>query len=335
MARINSLNILLQGGTSGAKDLLSEMYGKVIDGVSKQLVSTRIKNMDLSGDPASGTVEAKRFVNATSNAYGTARAAGKGDSLSALPVVIPINTDKEIVEELEEKDVSLYGVEGVLARRAQNHIQIMAAELDRAFFTEAKTAGVSLTIPQGMTNIEDILEFGIQSVETIQNAYVDGVPRGLLKLVCNPAYYGQIRNRLDTLTRVNVDTATEEFFAFHGVETFSSIHLPANTNFMVMINGAVAQPVKSDPYTAEKIPLADAVALELFYYYGTKAVMPDLIAWAKDRRASMKVILPSGAIAECNNEVVIDQWKKAGYKEVAPVQQEGKKAETKKKSKSE
>lgn len=280
MARINSLNILLQGGSPGAKDYLAELYGKVIEGVNKQLVSSRIKNMDLSGDPTSGTVEAKRFVNAQSQTYGTARTAGKGAAVKSLPVTIPINTNREIVEELEEKDVSLYGVEGVLARRAQNHIQTMAAELDKAFFAEAKTAGVQLTIPQTITAIEDVLEYGIQAVETIQNDYVDGVPRALLKLVVSPAYYGQIRNRLDTLTRVNVDTATEEFYAFHGVETFSSIHLPAGTNFMVMIDGAVAQPVKSDPYTAEKIPLADAVALELFYYYGTKAVMPDLIAWA-------------------------------------------------------
>jgi len=280
MARINALNILLQGGSPGAKEYLAELYGKVIEGVSKQLVSYRIKNMDLSGDPDAGTVEAKRFVNATAATYGTARAAGKGSAVKAQPVTIPINVNKEIVEELEEKDVSLYGVEGVLARRAQNHIQIMAAELDKAFFAEAKTAGVQLTIPQNVTAIEDVLEYGIQAVETVQNEYVDGVPRDLLKMVVSPAYYGKIRNRLDTLTRVNVDTTTEEFYVFHGVETFSSIHLPAGTNFQIMINGAIAQPVKSDPYTAEKIPLADAVALELFYYYGTKAVMPDLIAWA-------------------------------------------------------
>ncbi len=32
----------------------------------------------------------------------------------------------------------------------------------------------------------------------------------------------------------------------------------------------------------------------------------------------MKVILPSGAIAESKNPVVVDQWKKAGYREVLP-----------------
>ena len=134
MPRITALNILLD--TNG-QEYLAELYGKVIEGVQKALVSTGMKNMDLSGDPVSGSVEAKRFVNATSKAYGTARTAGKGDSVKAKPVTVAINTDKEIVEELEEKDVRLYGVDGVLERRAGNHILRMAAELDNAFFTAA------------------------------------------------------------------------------------------------------------------------------------------------------------------------------------------------------
>jgi len=80
MPRITSLNILLE---SDGKDYLSELYGKVIEGVQKALISGSMKNMDLSGDPVSGTVEAKRFVNATSKTYGTARAAGKGDAVKA------------------------------------------------------------------------------------------------------------------------------------------------------------------------------------------------------------------------------------------------------------
>ena len=32
----------------------------------------------------------------------------------------------------------------------------------------------------------------------------------------------------------------------------------------------------------------------------------------------MKVILPSGAIAESNNPIVCDQWRKAGLREVLP-----------------
>lgn len=70
MPRIESLSILTQ---DGGKEYLAELYGKVIENVQKNLVSFGMKNVDLSGDPASGSVEAKRFVNAKSQAYGTAR----------------------------------------------------------------------------------------------------------------------------------------------------------------------------------------------------------------------------------------------------------------------
>ena len=93
MPRITSLNILLE--TTG-KDYLSELYGRVIENVQKALISNSMKNRELSGDPVSGSVEAKRFANAEPKAYGTARAAGKGDSMKARPVTIAIDQDKEI-----------------------------------------------------------------------------------------------------------------------------------------------------------------------------------------------------------------------------------------------
>jgi len=276
MARITSLNVLLD---PTGKDYLAELYGKVIENVNKQLISARFKNTDLSGNPESGTVEAKRFQNATSKSYGTARTGGKGDYIKAKPVTVAINQDKEIVEELEQKDVTLYGVDGILERRARNHVQRMAAELDRAFFTEAKTAGTALTIPNTITAIQDEVEYAIQAIETTSNNYVDGVPREMINLICAPAYYGMIRNYLDKVTLPGVDAAAEEFYAFHGVKTFSCVHLPDNTDYIVMVDGAVAQPIMSHQYTAEKIPLSNAYGVELFYSYGTKAVMEDLIKY--------------------------------------------------------
>lgn len=275
MARITSLNVLLD---PTGKDYLAELYGKVIENVNKQLISARFKNTDLSGNPESGTVEAKRFQNATSKAYGTARTGGKGDYLKAKPVTVAINQDKEIVEELEQKDVTLYGVDGILERRARNHVQRMAAELDGAFFAEAHTAGTALTIT-GTPTIEEEMETAIQSVETTKNQYVDGVPRSMINLICTPKHYGKIRTYLDKVTVPGVDAAAEEFYAYHGVKTFSCVHLPVNVDYIVMADGAVAQPVMSQAYTAEKIPLSNAYGVELFYSYGTKAVMEDLIKY--------------------------------------------------------
>lgn len=96
MARIKALSILTQDGEG--KEYLAELYGKVIENVQKTLVSFGMKNVDLSGDPTSGSVEAKRFVNAKSQEYGTARAAGAGNKVKAKPVTVAINKDSEIVE---------------------------------------------------------------------------------------------------------------------------------------------------------------------------------------------------------------------------------------------
>lgn len=280
MARITSLNILLE---QSGKDYLAELYGKVIEGVNKALISSRFKNTDLSGNPEAGTVEAKRFVNATAQTYGTARAAGKGNAVKAKPVTVAIDTDKEIVEELEQKDTSLYGVDGILERRANNHVQRMASELDTAFFAEAKTAGTALTITEA--TIEGEMEEAIQTLETVKNNFVDGVPRSMMNLVCSPAYYGKIRNKLDTVSNPNIQSDDEEFTAYHGVKAFSSVHLPEGTDYILMADGAVAQPVMSDQYTAEKIPLSNAYGVELFYHYGTKAVTPDLIFYKASANA--------------------------------------------------
>lgn len=272
MARIESLNILLE---SSGKDYLAELYGKVIENVNKQLISANMKNTDLSGNPEAGSVEAKRFVNAKSKKYGTARTAGKGDALKAKPVTVAIDQDQEIVEELENKDVSLYGVDGILNKRANNHVQRMASELDTAFFAEAKKSGTKIT--PSATTVPEEIEEAIQTCENTKNDFVDGVPRSMINLVCSTEYYGKIRTYLDKVSRSNVDSTQEEFYAYHGVKTFSSVHLPEGVDYEIMVDGAVAQPVMSDQYTAEKIPLSNAYGVELFYHYGTKAVMPDLI----------------------------------------------------------
>lgn len=272
MPRIESLNILLE---SEGKDYLAELYGNVIENVNKQLVSVRMKNTDLSGNPEAGSVEAKRFANAKSKQYGTARAAGKGDAVKAEPVTVAINQDREIVEELEEKDVKLYGVDGVLDKRANNHVQRMVSELDTEFFAVGKNEGTKIT-PKAST-VEDEIEEAIQTCENTKNDFVDGVPRSMINLVCSTAYYGKIRTMLDKVSRPNIDSTVEEFYAYHGVKTFSSVHLPEGVDYEVMVDGAIAQPVMSNEYKPEKIPLSEAFAVELFYHYGTKAVMPDLI----------------------------------------------------------
>lgn len=276
MARIDSLSIQLQSDST-YNEKLAELYGKVIDNIEKSTISALLKNTDLSGDPTTGTVEAKRFANISGQAYGTARSGGAAQKINALPVVISLNTDKEYIEEVEEKDLRTYGINGLLARRTANHESAIRRDLERAFFEEAYASGTEFETAE--TDIEKIIEAAVQSVETTKNDFVDGVPRDLIKVVCSPAYYGLIRNHLDGTQNANISTAVGEFGMFHGVDVFSSTYLPTGVDFIVMVVGSVAQPALPTVYNPSKIPLSDATAFGMFLYFGTKAVASDLIIY--------------------------------------------------------
>ncbi len=277
MARLESLNILLE---SSGKDYLAERYGQVIENVQKGSIASALKNTNLSGDPTAGSIEAKRISFAKSKPYGTARAAGKGDPIKTQPVTVQLNVDRELVEEAEQKDTSLYGVEGLVEKRTTEQQNAMIRELDGAFFEEAATAGTEVTL--ATTDPLDKLEELILAVETVDNDFVHGVPRNMIAVVMQPAEYSKIRNKINTdVKNANVDSAIEEFGSVNGVTVYSSIDLPSNVLAVAMCKGSVAQPVLPKGYDAEKVNLANAIALELFFSYGTKAVMPDLIAVSK------------------------------------------------------
>ena len=270
MARTQSLNILL---TTTGKDYLAEQYGAVIANVQKRCISSQLKNNQLSGDPAAGSVEAKRFENKASQNYGTARSAAHGQYVTAAPVTININQDKEIVVEVEDKDAAMYGVSGLVEREAANAERAMVRELERAFFSAAATNGQTFT-PTAAT-ADGIIEELIQSVETVENDFVDGVERDMIAVVCNPATYGALRSYFDKVQ--DGGAHGEAVGLFHGVRVFSSIYLPESVNAIAMAEGAVAQLARVKEYGAERIPLSNAIAIELFYSYGTKAVADDLI----------------------------------------------------------
>lgn len=278
MARVDSLSIYLQSDSS-AKDKLAEEYGKVIENVKAITLANRLKNTDLSGDPATGSVEAKRFAWATAKSYGTARRGGAGEKIEALPVVIQLNDDTEYVEEVEEKDLKTYGVNGLIERRTKNHQDALAVELDTKFFAEAVNGGTEFETTK--TAIEDIVEEAICTVETTKNDFVKGVPRNMIEVVMSPAYYGALRNKINGSFNSNKLGVVPNYEqgVFNNCNVYSSCFLPEGTDFIVMVRGAVAQPVMTSILNPEKVQLSDATAFGLFAYKGTKSVMPDLIIY--------------------------------------------------------
>lgn len=273
MARTKALSLLQAAAT---KADLSEIYGIVIDGVQKQTLSGGLKSQLYNGNPAAGSVEFRRFVNAGAQTYGTARAAGKGAAITAPPITVNLDQNKEIVEECTQFDLDTFGIANIMARRAANHIDTMATDLDIAFFNAAGTAATAVTATAETEAGK--LEEAIVTLETVKNDYVKGVPRNMMAAVVTPLFYSKIRTSLDSLPASNVDTAAEEFATYHGVKVYSGLNLPTGVDLLLMTVGAVAQPVVSYPYgEPEKIPLSNDVASSLFYHYGTKALTPDLI----------------------------------------------------------
>ena len=270
--RIDALSIELQ--TSG-KDKLAEEYGKVIENINANTLSAKLKNKDLSGDPTSGSVEAKRFVNAKGQAYGTARSGKAGNKIKAKPVIIPIDDNTEYIEEVEEKDIKLYGVNGLIERRTANHQKSMEVELETKFFQVAADAGTEFTPTE--TAIEDEMEEAIQKVETVKNDFVRGVPRNMINVIMTPSKYGKLRNKIATLPNANANVASYESGIFNNTKVYSNVFLPDDVEYIVMVDGAVAQPVLPSIYSAKKIELSDATGFGMFLYKGTKAVMEDLI----------------------------------------------------------
>lgn len=278
MARQDALSIYIDNSTA---DKLAETYGEVIEAVQKGAISEQIKNKNYSGDPSTGSVEIDRFKNATINDLGTARTGGAGDKLKNTgKVTITVDTDKEIVEEIAKKDIKLYGIDGMAEKRKDNHIKRMIAYLDTQFFATAVSEGTSTTLSG--TTIAEKLEDMIQKVETTTNDWVDGVDRDLLVLTVKPSVYGALLNYIDSVP--NSLTGLKEDY-FHGVRIFSNHR--QSKDVICMIDGAVGQLVTTDQYDAEKIPLSNNIALELFFSKGTKAVMPDLIKYANVSNASV------------------------------------------------
>ena len=276
MARTDALSINIDANTA---DKLAEIQGFVIEAIQKGVVSEKMKNTEYSGDPTTGSVEIDRFKNAQVDDYGTARAAGAGKKiLNTGKVTININEDKEIVEEIAKKDVKLYGIASIMDKRKKNQALRMIADLDTRFFAQMVTDGTEVAGLTTATPLVDNLESIIQSVETTQNDWVDGVDREMIEISVKPAIYGKLLNYIDSVPNPISGLKEDVFHGVKGVKIYSNHR--QTKDIICAIHGAVGQPVTVDDYEPEKIQLSNNYDCSLFYSRGTKAVMPDLIRYA-------------------------------------------------------
>jgi hypothetical protein len=276
--RLDALSIKQINGTDEAE--LAIIQNQLIENIERTAISVLLKNQNLSGNPEAGSVEVKRHANALSAPYGTARAAAAGVDVKEDKVIILLDQDKEIVEEIEYKDVVAYGVGGMLQRRSGNHGRSMIRELDRAFFAEAVTSGTEFTPSVAADEFRKEVGELLVDLQTTENDFVDGVELEDLRLVLSVEAHDELSNEIVELSAAsNITTADGAVGLFKGVPVYVSSRLPAGVKAIGMVRDSVAQPVLFDEYKVEEIPLSKAVGVALFYTYGTKAVTPDLIKY--------------------------------------------------------
>ena len=275
MARTNAQNIY-SDASKATKDLLAERYDALIQGIQREAISSQIKNNNLSGDPRAGSVEVSRFANSTAKAYGTARAAGKGDALiNSGKVTVNINVDREIVEEVEQKDLRFKGLTDILADRTKNHKDTVIVDLDTAFFTEAETAATAVETT-GLTKTSEIVDAVIEKITNVKNAWVEGVNRADVVITLDSASYDAPLREHDFSPINETTVQAGRMGRYHGAVVYENIRQTAKV--IGQRKESIAQPVVMDEYSdPERVPLSNAFATSLFYSYGTKAVTPDLI----------------------------------------------------------
>ena len=276
MARQAALNIADYTDQT-TMDNLAEVLDGVIENIQVSAVSEALKNTNGSGDPKGGSVEYKRFVNAVLENKGTARTAGAGAKVIAEPVIVNLNDDKEIIEELQIKDVELYGIDGMAERRKGNFAKRIVAYLDRAFFTEAVNGGSQFD-RDGKTDVKEIIDAMIVAAKETSSDFIDGIDAEDLALVVNGTYRKALKNDLDALPN-GTSPANGAIGTYDSVVTYESNRLPQGVNAIVMLKGAIAQPRLISDYAVEKVPFDDALALESYLYTGVKALVPEAIIY--------------------------------------------------------
>ncbi len=270
MARTDAYSIFIDKAGLNP-DELKEAYGGLIEAIQVKALSGLVKNQRLSGDPRAGSVEVQRYATSKSQAYGTSRSNGEGNKVANTGKVT-VNTyenKREISEEITVFDVQANTVANLISTRTKDHGDTVVRELDYAFFNKAVAEGALHTFVA--SNPEGRLEEIIQKVQNVKNDWVDGVPRSMISVFLNTEEFGKIRTYLDNIK----GAADEEVGYYHGVRVYSNIRQSAS--HIAMADGSIAQPVVLNEYEPQRIPLSADMSLYLPFWYGTKAVAPDLI----------------------------------------------------------
>jgi hypothetical protein len=263
-----------------AKAYLRNVIVGIFENLGAKTVSARLKSKNANLTQAAGSYEFKRFANATSQEYGTARTAAKGQKIIAPSITVNLDTNREIVEEINLFDGQSFTQETfeALVNRRKAAIQLaIERELDRAFFAKIKeqgtAAGINITLTDSIVaQLEDV----IVKLVTTTNDYVDGVDRENMALIVSPRLYSKLKTELNDVYNFSGTVEEGTFKGINGVAVFEALRLPEGVDYILLTMDSVAQPTLITGVDVEKIPLSNDYAISVFYRYGTKTLATEL-----------------------------------------------------------
>lgn len=263
-----------------AKAYLRNVIVGIFENLGAKTVSARLKSKNANLTQAAGSYEFKRFANATSQEYGTARTAAKGQKIIAPSITVNLDTNREIVEEINLFDGQSFTQETfeALVNRRKAAIQLaIERELDRAFFAKIKEQGTAAGINIALTDsIVAQLEDVIVKLVTTTNDYVDGVDRENMALIVSPRLYSKLKTELNDVYNFSGTVEEGTFKGINGVAVFEALRLPEGVDYILLTMDSVAQPTLITGVDVEKIPLSNDYAISVFYRYGTKTLATEL-----------------------------------------------------------
>ena len=277
----NQLATSVNYQNSSTKDDLLVTYGKIQGSIVAQFISQKYKNTNYTDTPTrGGTVKVKRFNMSTSQAYGTARAAAAANKLTNNGVDVKIDTDKEIAEEMSAKDRKLYmeGADTFLQSREADYALSRGVTLETAYFVQLQTEATTFdtspyTDSDPVKQIILKIEALIRKLEVVNNNNVKGVDRSSMLLTLAPEFFDALEKHVQTLPNPFNGGVDAKFFRRVLVEPA----VRQGVDAVVQVMGSVAQPVVMGNFKVAEAEFSADEYAYLPYFFGTKAVMPDLI----------------------------------------------------------
>jgi hypothetical protein len=270
-------NVVISDGVTA--DDLKLQYGKVQGTIAAKFSFRDLVNVNYLNEPIKGgTVEVARVKTATSQAYGTARTAGSGNKLENNSADVKIDTDREIAEEMNAKDLKLWNKLGdiaVLENRKDNFALAMGIELEKAYYVKLQQLAVAngLVNVSGESTLQDKLALLIQTLEAVENDNVEKVDRSMMVLTLSSKWYDELEEYFVNLE--NPISGRTDAKAFREVEVRRATR--QGFDAIVQVVGSVAQPVVFDEFYTAKPTFSNDRYAYMSYYFGTGGVMPELV----------------------------------------------------------